>query len=99
MPTIDEMILEVENQEKKLQFNEFTSETALEIGLSLIERAKKDKLVITIDIMRCGHQLFHYAFKGTAPDNDEWIKGKNKVVSRFNSSSYLLRLMLIKDGH
>lgn len=87
MQDYEKMLKEIKNQEGMLQFTEFTSETAMHLGMMLIEKAKKADLVLTIDITRCGHQLFHYAFDGTAPDNDEWIIRKNRVVNRFWTSS------------
>jgi len=87
MQDYEKMLKEIKKQEDTLQFNEFTSETALQIGISLIEKAKKENLLIAIDITRGGHQLFHYAFEGTSPDNDEWIIRKNRVVNRFWVSS------------
>ncbi len=82
-----EFIKELEKQEEELQFTEFDSGTALELGLKLVEMAKSAGLMITIDITRNGHQLFHYAFDGTGPDNDQWIIRKMRVVNRFNKSS------------
>ena len=82
-----EFIKELEKQEEELQFTEFDSGTALESGLKLVEMAKSAGLMITIDITRNGHQLFHYAFDGTGPDNDQWIIRKMRVVNRFNKSS------------
>ncbi len=79
-----ERILE---EEESLQFSEFTSDTALRIGLALIGKARERKLVITIDITRNGHQLFHFAMPGTSPDNDQWVIRKNRVVYRFHRSS------------
>lgn len=87
MEDYEKMLKELKKQEEMLQFNEFTNETALQIGMMLIEKAKKENLEITIDITRCGHQLFHYAFEGTTPDNDAWIIRKNRVVNRFQTSS------------
>ena len=88
MGKFDSLLQELEQQEKDLQFKEFTNETALELGTLLIQEAKKNGHKITIDIMRNGHQLFHYAFEGTGPDNDRWIKGKVKVSNLMNHSSY-----------
>lgn len=85
-----EMLKEMKKQEEMLQFAEFTNETALQIGMRLIQKAKERNLPITIDITRCGHQLFHYAFQGTTPDNDAWIIRKNRVVNRFHTSSLYL---------
>jgi uncharacterized protein (UPF0303 family) len=98
MSEIEELIKELEKQEKELQFSEFTNVTALEIGLKLIEKAKKEKKVVTIDIHRNGHQLFHYSFEGTSPDNDQWIIRKNKVVNRFNESSLHVGTRLLESG-
>ena len=98
MPTIEELIAQVQQQEKTLQFREFTAETALKIGLAIVERAKQENLVISIDIRRHGHQLFHYAFDGTSPDNDIWLLKKARTVDRFGISSYQYRLRLDKNN-
>lgn len=98
MNNYKEMLKIFENEEMELQFSEFTSETALKIGLSLIERAKKENKNISIDIARNGHQLFHYSFDGTSPDNDQWMIKKNRVVNRFNKSSFHMATKLL-DGN
>jgi len=77
----------IEIQESMLQFQEFTAETALTIGLALLDRAKKEEKSIAITIIRSGMNLFHYAMDGTSPDNDGWIAGKNYLVNRFHRSS------------
>ena len=87
MEDYENMIKEIKKQEEMLQFTEFTSETALKIGMKLIDRARKNNLSLTIDITKSGHQLFHFAFDGTSPDNDAWIIRKNRVVNRFWTSS------------
>ncbi|KAG1149165.1 hypothetical protein G6F37_002995 [Rhizopus arrhizus] len=75
-------------QEEKCQFNLFTSQTALDLGLMLIENAKPFNKPVVIDITLNGHQLFRYAMQGTNRDNDEWVRRKNNVVDRFHHSSY-----------
>ncbi len=94
----EESIKELEKQEEELWFTDFTSTTALELGLKFIEKAKTEGLVVTIDITRNGHQLFHYALEGTGPDNDQWIIRKNRVVNRFNKSSLLVGASLQNSG-
>ncbi|MHB1313952.1 MAG: heme-degrading domain-containing protein [Christensenellales bacterium] len=94
MPSIEEMLSQVQQQEKNLQFTEFTSDTALKIGLAIIERAQKENLPVAIDITRNGHQLFHFAFPGTAPNNDQWIMKKNRLANRYSMSSYQYKLKL-----
>ena len=98
MSNYDELVKTLEKQEEELQFSEFTSAVALKIGLSLIEKAKKDNKKITIDITRSGHQLFHYSFDGTSPDNDQWVIRKNRVANRFNKSSFLVGVSLLSMG-
>ncbi|KAI7880142.1 hypothetical protein K492DRAFT_162880, partial [Lichtheimia hyalospora FSU 10163] len=77
-------------QEAKLQFNKFTSEDALQLGLKLIENAKAYTRPVVVDISLAGHQLFHYAMQGTGPDNNEWVLRKNKTVMRFRHSSFYM---------
>lgn len=96
MDGIEELIQELEKQERELWFTQFTNQDALEIGLKLVEKAKKEKKVIAIDINRNGHQLFHYSFEGCSPDNDQWIIRKNRIVNRFNKSSFLMGTLLGK---
>ena len=98
MSEYDELLKQLVNEEKELQFREFTNETALEIGLKLIERAKEENKRIAVDITRFGHQLFHYSFTGTTPENDQWIIRKNRVVNRFGKSSLHLGTILRRDN-
>jgi len=83
-------MIETANQESELQFTLFTNADAWEIGNLMVEAAKARSLAITIDISRSNQQLFHYAMPGTNPDNDEWIKRKNRVVGRFFHSSFYM---------
>lgn len=98
MENHDALITEIMEQEKLLRFTEFTSDTALQIGLKLIERARKEGKAIAIDITRNGQQLFHFAGDGTSIDNEQWIAGKNKMVHRFNRSSYYCSVRQKQSG-
>jgi len=86
----DELLASLKEEEQHLQFTKFTNETALELGMRLVETARRKQLVVTIDITRSGQQLFHCAMPGTSQDNDEWIQRKNRVVYRFGHSSYYM---------
>lgn len=88
---------DVVEHEKELVFSQFTNDTALQLGMKLVELGRERNASITIDITRHGHQLFHYAFSGTSPDNDHWIKRKNRVVNRFNKSSFRVGLELAEQ--
>ncbi|MDA3846460.1 MAG: heme-binding protein, partial [Vallitaleaceae bacterium] len=91
MADYDSILEQIEAQEKLLQFDSFSNEQAWEIGLKLVEKAKKEHKIVTIDITRNGHQLFHYALEGTTADNDAWILRKMNVVNRFSHSSHYMR--------
>jgi uncharacterized protein (UPF0303 family) len=84
------LIAELEAQEQRLQFHGFDNDDAWRLGSLLVGLAHERNLPLTVDIRRHGHQLFHAALPGTAPDNDTWIERKIRVVNRFNASSYLV---------
>ncbi len=98
MTEYDSLLKELEEQEAELQFERFTNDAALEVGLSLVEAARSGHHAVTIDIERVGQQLFHYAFAGTSPDNDQWIVRKNRIVDRFHHSSLYIGTRLKKSG-
>ena len=88
MPEISLDALELE--EAELQFDRFTNEDALALGLRLAEVARDEGLAVTIAIHRGEQRLFHHALAGTSADNDAWIERKNRVVRRFGHSSLLI---------
>jgi uncharacterized protein (UPF0303 family) len=77
----------LDREELALQFDRFDHDTAWALGLALVERARAMAAPVTVDVRRNGHQLFHAALAGTAPDNDAWIARKTRVVDRFGRSS------------
>ena len=77
-------------EEDELQFDAFDNDTAWELGGRLVAAARDRGLAVTIDIERGEQQLFHCALPGTAADNDEWIRRKNRVVRRFGHSSFYM---------
>ena len=88
-------ILEMRDKEhEEIQFNSFSNKLALKIGLRMVEKAEKAGLPLAIDICKNGQQIFHYAFKGTSTDNNEWISRKNRTVNRFGKSSLYMKEFL-----
>lgn len=98
MDDVEQMLRQLLQQEEVLQFSEFSNETAYELGVRLVEGARREQKAITIDISRNGQQVFHYALPGTSADNDEWIKRKNRVVNRFGHSSFYLGRQYANQG-
>jgi uncharacterized protein (UPF0303 family) len=95
---VEDLIAELVAQEERLRFTRFDNDDAWELGSLLVRLGKERGLPITIDIRRHGHQLFHAALPGTAPDNDRWIERKIRVVERLNASSFLIGRRMAAKG-
>ncbi len=98
MNHFDELLNELKQQEEEIQFARFSNDAALEVGMALVQEAQKHNAHVTVDITRNGQQLFHFAMQGTTLDNDEWIRRKNRVVTRFGHSSYYVGIALQRAG-
>jgi len=95
---MDDLLQELLRQEEELQFTSFNEDTAWQLGSWLVAHAIENKLPITIDITRAGHQLFHASRPGTSADNDEWVKRKTRLVYRMGHSSFYLGQRLKREG-
>lgn len=98
MLTIEQRIAQMEKEEQELQFSVFTNETALQLGLTIVEEARQTGKRITVDITRNGQRLFLHAMEGTVAENEDWIRRKNNVVNHFGSSSWHMALRLQNEG-
>ena len=94
MGECDELLKELRQQEEDVQFASFSNDTALAVGMALVQAARDKGKAVTVDIARSGQQLFHFAMAGTSIDNGEWVKRKNRVVNRFGHSSYYMGIAL-----
>jgi uncharacterized protein (UPF0303 family) len=88
MENYAELLDTLTQQEHELQFTAFGSDTALALGLKIIELAKARDKRITVNITINGKVLFHHAMQGTSADQADWIRRKNNVVARFGRSSF-----------
>jgi uncharacterized protein (UPF0303 family) len=93
-----DLLKQLLQEENELQFTRFNEDTAWQIGSQFVERARNEKLPITIDIARGDHQLFHASLQGTSADNDEWVKRKVRLVNRFGHSSFYMSQLLKSKG-
>ena len=96
--TAKELMKQCEAEQKELKFREFSSETALAIGMALIEEAKKRDNKICIDIAIAGRRLFHYSSDGNAVSNDIMIERKKKTAMHTGHSSLWAHYMLEDCG-
>jgi len=88
MENYAELLDTLTQQENELQFTAFSSDTALALGLKIIELAKAGDKIITVNITINGKVLFHHAMQGASADQAEWIRRKNNVVARFGRCSF-----------
>lgn len=87
-PLLDQLL----QQETDLQFTEFTNQTAIHVGNTILQRAAEENKLIVVDIRRNGQVLFHAKMDGTGPNNDRWIARKINVVNHFGHSSYFMHV-------
>ena len=85
-------------EEEELQLPSFTNDDAWSLGCALVAAARRAHAPVAIDITRNGHQLFHAALPGAAPDNDSWIRRKARVAHRFGHSSLYMRQLCAAEG-
>lgn len=98
MSEYNELLEQLSQQEEDVQFVSFSNDTALKVGMALVQAAREKDKAVTVDIVRAGQQLFHFAMAGTSIDNGEWVKRKNRVVNRFGHSSYYMGISLKNAG-
>lgn len=90
MENYAELLETLTRQEQELQFTAFTSDTALALGLKVVEIARQREKIVTVNITVNDKVLFHHAMQGAAADQADWIRRKNNVVARFGRCSYYI---------
>ncbi|MCJ0702231.1 heme-degrading domain-containing protein [Frigoribacterium sp. CFBP9039] len=86
--TDDTLLTELAEQEERLVFRRFTTDTALDLGAFLLAEARRRGLAVTVTVRKGRQRVFHAALPGTSLDNDEWLDRKARVVERYGQSSY-----------
>ena len=89
---LDALIARIEAEVNELQFPRFTKDDSLNLGLLLVELGKTRKLPIAIDITKGDQVLFHVALDGATPDNEHWIRAKQRTAARYEVPSLLVGL-------
>jgi endoglucanase len=93
-PALDALV----RQEQALQFDAFSNDTALELGLTLVRMAREQKKTVTVNITRGGSVLFHHAMEGAASDHADWIRRKSNLVLRTGHSSFYTHTAVLSEG-
>ncbi len=71
-------------------FPQFTEDTALALGLRLVDMARAGNLPVVIDIRSASRCYFHAAMPGSAPLNDLWARRKSATALMFHEASLLV---------
>lgn len=82
------MLKTIQTIEKEYTFDTFNANIAIEIGNRLVERAKKEKLPIVIDIATPSLTYYHVALEGATANNERFIARKKETVMRFFHSTW-----------
>ncbi len=85
-------------EEKLVELDYFNASCAWEIGEFLVNKAKKEKLAICIDIFANNRQMFHYSSDGCTADNDNWLRRKRNTVLHFQHCSKFMAIKLKDDS-
>ena len=86
-----------QEQEARLQFDHFSREDALALGLKLHENAALDGAPIAIEITINGLTVFRYFSEGALPDSALWLARKRRTVELMEMSS--LRFLAWLEEH
>jgi uncharacterized protein (UPF0303 family) len=90
--SLQALIARIEGEVRELRFPRFSMDDALNLGLLLVELGKEDQLPIAIDITKGEQVLFHVALPGATPDNEHWIRAKQRTAARYEVPSLLVGL-------
>jgi uncharacterized protein (UPF0303 family) len=81
-------LAELEDEAAGLVLSQFNEETALRLGLILIDLA--EGLPVVIDIRTPNRTLFHASLSGSAETNDNWARRKSNSTLMFGAASLLV---------
>lgn len=86
----DPTLADLAKEARRLIFPRFAEDTALALGLKLVELAQAGDLPVVIDIRTPDRCLFHAALPGSAPLNDLWAARKSATALMFHEASLLV---------
>lgn len=81
---------------RKIELDSFSNQTAMDMGISIINLAKKRKQQIAVEISRLNHTVFLYVEEGLPADKLNWLRRKANVAKRFEESSLSVKNDLLE---
>jgi len=88
----------IAEQEERLRFASFDTDSAWRLGTSLREIARRRGLALAIEIRLARETVFFAAMPGTTPANADWARRKRNTVELLHRSSYGVGRSLEQEG-
>jgi uncharacterized protein (UPF0303 family) len=83
---------------KKIELDSFNNRIGLEMGLTIVNLAKKNNQNIAVKIERLNHTIFLFVDDNLPADKHLWLKRKANVTKHFEESSLSVKNDLINGN-
>jgi uncharacterized protein (UPF0303 family) len=81
---------------RKIEVDSFSNQTAMDMGLAIINLAKNRKQHVAVEISRLTHTVFLYVDDSLTADKLNWLRRKANVAKRFEESSLSVKKDLLE---
>ena len=83
---------------RKIELDSFNNQLGMEMGLAIIDLAKKKNKNIAVQVERLNHIIFLYVDENLPADKHDWLKRKANVSKRFEQSSLSVKNDLVNGN-
>lgn len=83
---------------KKIELEKFDNKIGLEMGLAIIDLAKKRNQQIGVEICRLNHTIFLFLDDKLPADKHNWLRRKANIAKQFEVSSLSVKNDLINGN-
>lgn len=81
---------------RKIELDSFSNQTAMDMGMEIINLSKKRNQHIAVEISRLNHTVFLYVDDSLSADKLNWLRRKANVAKRFEESSLSVKNDLLE---
>ena len=83
---------------RKIEIEKFNNRIGLEMGLAIVNLAKKRNQNIAIQVERLNHTIFLYVDDNLPADKHNWLRRKANLTKYFEESSLAVKYDLINGN-
>ena len=83
---------------RKIELNSFNNRLGMEMGLAIIDLAKKKNKNIAVQVERLNQIIILYVDENLPADKHDWLKRKANVSKRFEQSSLSVKKDLVNGN-